>query len=77
MLLLRIVDPDFKTPTAIEIGLMNFFALFTFTHTVFMVTLTPAPGFPSIGQMALVYAITGVVCLVLMKVFRVWKAKQF
>ena len=77
LLLLRIVDPDFKTPTAIEIGLMNFFALFTFTHTVFMVTLAPAPGFPTIGQMVMVYAITGVVCVVLMKVFRVWKAKQF
>jgi glutamate:Na+ symporter, ESS family len=63
LMLLRIVDPQFKTPVAVEAGLMNMFGLVLGLHLMFFITLVPGPKFPNVFQMVLVYAITGVVHL--------------
>ena len=61
LMLLRILDPEFKTPVAVEAGLMNMFGLVLGLHLMFFITLTPAPKFPNVFQMVLIYAITGAV----------------
>jgi ESS family glutamate:Na+ symporter len=77
LLLLRIVDPEFKTPVALEIGFMNLVCLFTSTHVLFLVGIVPSPK--SLGLMAMmgVYAVTALVCVALLKVFRVWGRPKF
>lgn len=77
LLLLRIVDPDFKTPVALEVGFMNLVALFTATHIMFMVGALPTPGSLGVLGMMGVEAVTALVCLILLKVFRVWGPKRF
>ena len=77
LLLLRIVDPDFKTPVALEVGFMNLVCLFTSTHIMFMVGALPAPGSLGVYGMMGVLAVTASVCLILLKVFRVWGPKRF
>lgn len=47
LLLLRIADPEFRTPVAVEIGVMNVCLLFIFDTTVTLaMPFAPAPGFP-------------------------------
>ena len=77
LLLLRIVDADFRTPTAVQVGLMNLFSLFIFSHLVFLVSLVPGPMFPTALQMAGVYLGTGVICLALIKFLGLWKKRAF
>lgn len=77
LLLLRIVDPEFKTPVAIEVGIMNLFAIFTFTHIVFLIGLVPGPTFPSVMGMVGLYVGTIVVCVALLKICGLWKQRQF
>ena len=76
LLLLRIVDPEFKTPAAVEAGIMNFWCLFTSLHIIFLVSVLPGPGFPDIVQMTLTYAVTGLACLILMKLLGLWKGQR-
>jgi ESS family glutamate:Na+ symporter len=58
LMLLRILDPEFKTPVAVEAGLMNMFGLVLGIHLMFFITLVPGPKFPNVFQMVLVYVIT-------------------
>lgn len=46
LLLLRVVDPDFETPVAVEIGLMNVFAFFLFKPISWSMPFVPVEGFP-------------------------------
>lgn len=47
LLLLRIVDPDFRTPVAVEIGVMNVCLLFIFDTTITLaMPHAPNPSFP-------------------------------
>lgn len=47
LLLLRIADPEFRTPVAVEIGVMNVCLLFIFDTTVTIsMPFAPSPGFP-------------------------------
>lgn len=47
ILLLRIVDPEFRTPVAVEIGVMNVCLLFIFDTTITLaMPFAPQPGFP-------------------------------
>lgn len=46
LLLLRIVDPDFDTPVAVEVGLMNVFALIIFKPISWSMPFVPVEGFP-------------------------------
>lgn len=71
LMLLRIVDPEFKTPVAVEAGLMNMFGLVLGIHLMFFITLVPGPKFPSAFQMVLVYAVTGAVHLGLLLLAKV------
>ena len=71
LMLLRIVDPEFKTPVAVEAGLMNMFGLVLGLHLLFFITLVPAPKFPNVMQMVLVYAVTGAVHLGLLLLAKV------
>jgi ESS family glutamate:Na+ symporter len=68
LLLLRIVDPEFKTPVAAELGLCNIFLLVLICVSVVMFPL------PKLGMTVglITVAATGVVALVLLKVFKLW-----
>ena len=46
LLLLRIVDPDFDTPVAVEVGLMNVFAILLFKPISWSMPFVPVEGFP-------------------------------
>lgn len=68
LLLLRIVDPEFKTPVAQEVGLMNVFLLLLVWTSFFTFPM------PQVGIMinALIGVGMIVVSLVLLKVFKLW-----
>jgi len=69
LLLLRIVDPEFKTPVASEVGLMNL-PLLVLIYLSFVAF--PLPKFGVVNGM-IVLAVTAVVAIVLLKVCRLWK----
>ncbi|MFH2130765.1 MAG: sodium/glutamate symporter [bacterium] len=69
LLLLRIVDPEFKTPVAQEIGLMNIFLLLLIPTSIVTYTL-PKIG---LGTGVLISVIIIVVSLILLKVLKLWK----
>ncbi|HDP79808.1 MAG TPA: hypothetical protein ENN21_03080 [Spirochaetes bacterium] len=69
LMLLRIVDPDFKTPAAAELGLYNAFAI------VLLPLLLVAYPLPKMDVMVLYICLSGyaLVALVFLKVFGFWK----
>ncbi len=69
LLLLRIVDPQFKTPVALEMGLMNIFAIPFGLHMLFVGY--PLPVFGALTGFMVHFA-TMVVLIVLLKVFKFW-----
>lgn len=69
LLLLRIVDPEFKSPVAMEMGLMNIFCLFFGLHLSFVGY--PLPDFGAFTGL-LVHAGTFVVMLFFLKIFKFW-----
>ena len=69
LLLLRIVDPDFKTPVAAEVGLMNVF-LMLLLFLSFVIYPLPKLGMV-VGLVTLV--VTALVALILLKVLRLIK----
>lgn len=73
--LVRMVDPSLKTSTAVELGMMNMFMIFSAPVTIF-VTLSMTGMMPvsiaAVGMIAF-----GLICLGLMKVFRVWNKPTF
>lgn len=77
LLLLRIVDPQFKTPVAMEVGFMNLIASFTCTHILFLVGTVPSSDTLSTGAMMGVHAVTALVMIVLLKVFRLWGPRRY
>jgi ESS family glutamate:Na+ symporter len=77
LLLLRIVDPQFKTPVAMEVGFMNLILFFTSSHLLFLVGTLPSPDTLSVTAMVGVHAVTAVVMIILLKVFRLWGPKQY
>lgn len=68
LLLLRIVDPEFKSPAAQELGLMNAFTLLLIPTTLIIYPL------PKVGLLPALSVSVGiiVVCLILLKVFKFW-----
>lgn len=46
LLLLRIADPDYETPVAVEGGLMNVFSCLTFLPVTLSMPFAPLPGYP-------------------------------
>ncbi len=76
LLLLRIVDPDFESPAALEVGVMNFFNLISASGSILLIS---APVVYKM-RLPLVLAILGGVilaCLALLKVFRLWGPRRF
>ncbi len=51
LLLLRIVDPDFKSPAAVELGIMNVMILITCQPLLAGYAFLPAEGFPTLWIM--------------------------
>ncbi len=71
LLLLRIVDPEFKTPVAIDIALMNIFSIPGIGLCLFLVN-GPVWWNWSTALTIPVFAGVMVVALVLLKVFKLW-----
>lgn len=73
--LVRMVDPSLKTSTAVELGMMNMFMIFSAPCTIF-VTLGMTGIMPvwlaSVGMI-----VCGFIYLGLMKVFKVWNKPTF
>lgn len=73
--LVRIVDPEFKTSTAIELGIMNMIMLFS--TPVYLVLLAMASNTISVQITMLILAALCIVYLILLKVTRCWKKPTF
>ena len=76
LLLLRIVDPDFKTPVAIEIGLMNVIVMPIIVACMLLVN-APVWWNWSVGLTSLVFAGILALCLVLIKALKLWGTPKF
>jgi ESS family glutamate:Na+ symporter len=76
LLLLRIVDPEFRTSTAMEMGYMTIFASIPVIGTMLLVSAPVLWGW-SLGLTMGVFAGMMVVCLVLLKVFRLWGKNRY
>lgn len=61
LLLLRIVDPDFDTPVAVEVGLMNVFAIILFKPISWSMPFVPVDGFPMLWIFVGVFCVTPIV----------------
>ena len=61
LLLLRIVDPEFDTPVAVEVGLMNVFATILFKPISWSMPFVPVEGFPMLWIFVAVTVVTPIV----------------
>jgi glutamate:Na+ symporter, ESS family len=73
LLLLRIVDPDFKTPVAFEVGMMNVFLLILLPTNFIIFTL------PQIGLLTgiIMSAVMAIVPLIIVKLIGEWRKKAW
>jgi len=76
LLLLRIVDPNFKTPVAIEIGLMNVIVVPIIVGCMVLVN-APVWFNWSVGITSLVFAAVLALCLFLIKLLKFWGTPKF
>ena len=76
LLLVRILDPDFKTPAAIDLGLTSIFAAPFVLGGMLLVNAPVLWGW-SIEQTLLAFVVMMIIALVLMKVFRLWGKPAF
>ncbi len=75
LLLLRIVDPDFKTKTALELGVMNIFVSPVILGTMLLVS-APLLWNWSMELTLGVFLALLVVCLALIKILNMWGPKR-
>ncbi len=75
LLLLRIVDPEFKTQTALELGLMNIFVAPIVLGAMLMVS-APLLWNWSLGFTMLMFLIMMVACLAAIKLLNMWGPKR-
>jgi ESS family glutamate:Na+ symporter len=71
LLLLRVVDPGFRTSVALETGLYSIFAAPLIIASMVVIIYSPQWGLSLYHQMG-IYAALFVLALVLLKVFRLW-----
>jgi glutamate:Na+ symporter, ESS family len=73
LLLLRIVDPEFKTPVAFEVGMMNVFLLTILPVTFIIYTL------PQVGLLTgvIMSAVLAIIPLIIVKLIGEWKKKAW
>ncbi|MBU2647191.1 hypothetical protein KKI24_20950 [bacterium] len=76
LLLLRVVDPEFKTGVALETGLYSIFATPFILGAMLVIVYYPQWGLNIYQQMG-IYLGMFVLTLVLMKVFKVWGKKAW
>jgi ESS family glutamate:Na+ symporter len=76
LLLLRIVDPEFKTPVAIDIAIMNIFSIPGIGLCLVLVN-GPVWWEWSTGLTILVFLGVMIVALALLKIFKLWGAPKF
>ncbi len=74
LVLLRIVDPEFSTTVAIESGVAQLVMVFATTHIIVIAGILP--GSFTITQAFGIWAATAVVCLILLKAFKVWNREK-
>jgi ESS family glutamate:Na+ symporter len=75
LLLLRIVDPEFKTPVAFEIGLMNVIVVPIIVGCMVLVN-APVWWQWSVALTTVVFAAVGLLCLGLIRAFKLWGAPK-
>lgn len=76
LLLLRIVDPDFKSPVALELGFMNIFASPIILGGALLVN-APIILHWSLGVTTIVFAAIAIVCLILIKALKMWGPAKY
>ncbi|MBW2103584.1 MAG: hypothetical protein JRH05_13160 [Deltaproteobacteria bacterium] len=76
LLLLRIVDPEFKTPVAIEIGLMNVIVMPIIVGCMVLVN-APLWWHWSVALTSIIFAAILASCLLLIKVLGFWGPRKF
>ena len=74
LLLLRIVDPEFRSPAALEVGVMNFFNFFTCAGSMILISAPVVYGMSMPLTLLILVAII-VACTVLLKLFKLWGTK--
>ena len=74
LLLLRIVDPEFRSPAALEVGVMNFFNFFTCTGSVILIS-APVVYKMSMPLTLLILVSIIVACAVVLKLSKLWGTK--
>lgn len=72
LLLLRIVDPDFETPVAVEVGLMNVWAFIIVKPITWSLPFVPVPDYPMMW-IFLAYVVAMPLALLTVKLFRLKK----
>ncbi|MBI9085512.1 MAG: hypothetical protein JEZ11_18085 [Desulfobacterales bacterium] len=75
LLLLRIVDPEFKTPVAMEIGVMNVIVVPIIVGCMVLVN-APVWWNWSVALTSAVFLGLGLVCVGLIRIFKLWGAKK-
>ncbi len=76
LLLLRIVDPEFKTPVAIDIALMNLFSIPGIGLCLVLVN-GPVWWNWSIGLTILIFLVVMIAAMALLKIFKLWGTAKF
>lgn len=74
LLLLRIVDPEFKTPVAMEIGVMNVIVVPIIVGCMVLVN-APVWWNWTVALTSAVFLALGLVCVGLIRLFKLWGAK--
>jgi len=78
LLLLRVVDPDFKTPVAIEMAVMNLIAAVPVTLCTVLANMPVNVEMQwSLGTTLIVYACIALISLALFRVFKLWGPAKF
>jgi ESS family glutamate:Na+ symporter len=73
LLILKVIDPFFRTTLAFELVFYNFFAIFTSTHLILLLGILPAESSLSVAHLALVFAITLAVMILLL----IWNNRRW
>ncbi len=76
LLLLRIADPEFKTPVAIELAVMNVFSIIPIGICLMLVN-GPLWWNWSLGLTSLIFLGIMLLCLFLIRVLKLWGAPKF
>ncbi len=77
LLLVRIVDPEFKTPVLLELSLMQLLIPFPMLHIVLFIGIIPDPATFGVWGMAGIFAATAFVLLLVIRFSSLYREKSF